>query len=252
MNTHRTDLSIDNLQKAFSTAFNWIVARDRETGVEDFAGAWVELVASALQDVRLTATPAIEHDSPPLKFLQTHRIATDLFFAARSGMRGGPMIDVLLQVWFDTEEMFCGYGFPLIFRTIPHSGRMPELMWSELQDACRKVTLATPCARVVLVAKDRDFDWYGSDYRDKNPIIAADAHSIAGQRLPPAPVRGRRLDTFCQDLASGWTGDPALSGMESSAILDEVMTNFQISHVLRIRIVRENPEDVWRPAPLPF
>ncbi len=72
------------------------------------------------------------------------------------------------------------------------------------------------------------------------------------RRATPAPVRGRRLDAFCQDLASGWTGDVALSGMESSAILDEVMTNFQISHVLRIRIVRENPEDVWRPVPLLF
>lgn len=189
MNTHRTHLSIDNLQKAFGTAFTWVVERDRESGIDDFAGAWVDLLASALQDVRLTATPAIDADSPPLKFLQTHRIATEVFVAARSGMRGGPTIDVLLQVWFDTEEMFCGYGVPLIFRTIPHSGRMPDLMWSELQDVCRKVALATPCARVVLVAQDRDFDWYGSGYWDKNPIIAADAHSIAGQRLGEARER---------------------------------------------------------------
>ncbi len=76
MNTHRTDLSIDNLQKAFSAAFTWVVERDRESGIGDFAGAWVDLLASALQDVRLTATPAIDADSPPLKFLQTHRIAT--------------------------------------------------------------------------------------------------------------------------------------------------------------------------------
>lgn len=76
MNSHRTDLSIDNLQKAFITAFNWVVERDRETGIYDFPAAWVDLVASALQDVRLTATPAIDADSPPLKFLQTHRIAT--------------------------------------------------------------------------------------------------------------------------------------------------------------------------------
>lgn len=54
MNTHRTDLSIDNLQKAFSTAFTWVVERDRESEIDDFAGAWVDLLASALQDVRLT------------------------------------------------------------------------------------------------------------------------------------------------------------------------------------------------------
>lgn len=58
MNTHRKDLLIDNLQKAFSTAFNWVVERDRESGIDDFPAAWVDLVASALQDVRLTATPA--------------------------------------------------------------------------------------------------------------------------------------------------------------------------------------------------
>ena len=250
MNTHRTDLFIDNLGKAFSTAFTWIVERNRETGIDDFAGAWVDLLASALQDVRLTATPAIDADAPPLKFLQTHRIATEVFVAARSGMNGGPTIDVLLQVWFDTAERLCGDGVPLIFRIIPHSGRMPDLMWSELQDVCLKVSQATPCAKVVLIAEDRDFDWYGRGYWDKNPMIAADAHSIAGQRHPPAPIRGRRLDAFCQDLASGWTGDPALSGMEGSPFLDELMTNFQIGHVLRIRVGRENPDDVWRQVPL--
>lgn len=124
MNTHRTDLSIDNLQKAFNCIHTGRRARPR-VGIDDFAGAWVDMLASALQDVRLTATPAIDADSPPLKFLQTHRIATDVFVAAGAGMRGGPAIDVLLQVWFDTEEMFCSCRFPLIFRTIPHSGRMP-------------------------------------------------------------------------------------------------------------------------------
>ena len=129
---------------------------------------------------------------------------------------------------------------------------MPDLMWSDLQDVCRRVSLATPCARVVYVAMDQDFDWFSRAYLGKESIIAADAHSVAGQRLPPAPVRGRTLDALCQDLASGWTGDAALSGMESSPILDEVMTNFRIDHVLRIRIVREKPEDVWRPVPLPL
>ena len=119
MNTHRTDLSVNSFQKAFRTAFNWIVERDREAGVDDFPSAWVELVSSALHDVRLTATPAIDSKSPPLPFAQTHRITTELFHVARSGMRGGPTIDVLLQIWFDTEEMFFGYGVPLIFRKIP-------------------------------------------------------------------------------------------------------------------------------------
>lgn len=241
MNSHRTDLAIESLGDAFRTAFEWTVAAERKGEVHDFPRAWVELLASALQDVRLTATPAIDADNPPLSFAQTHVIATEVFSVAGGGMRGGPTIDVLLQLWFDTEETLCGYGIPLIFRKIPNSGRMPDLTWSELQQTCRQLTLATPCAKLVFVADRRSFDWYGDGtaYWDPNPVIATDAHSFAGARLPPAPVRGRRLRPFCLDLASGWIGDPALSGIESSPIMDEVLCNFLIHRILRIRIGRE-------------
>lgn len=254
MNNHRTDLSIDRLAGAFQTTFDWIVERDRKGEVQDFAGEWVDLLASGLHDVRMTATPAIDAQQPGLPFVEVHRITTETFFVARSGMRGGPAIDVLLQLWFDTEEMVCAYGIPLIFQRIANSGRMPDMMWHDLQEVCRKITMATPCARVVFVAKESDFEWFrdGSRFWDGNAVIATDAHGFAGACLPPAPVSGRRLKAFCQDLASGWIGDPALAGREPSAILDEVMSNFLISHVLRIRVERESKESIYRPAPLPF
>jgi hypothetical protein len=221
MNNYRTELSIERLQNAFRTAFDWTLEQDRNGEIADFATSWVDLLASALQDVRLTAAPSVDSKQPEFPFLGVHRIKTEVFDILRSGMRGGPTIDVLLQLWFDTEETICAYGIPLIFRRIANSGRMPDLMWHDLQDTCRKLTLATPCARMIFVAKEKGFDWYqdGSSFWDPNAIIATDAHSFAGARLPPQPVSGRKLDALCLDLASGWIGDPALSGRDSTPVL---------------------------------
>lgn len=256
MNTHRTELAFEGLASAFRTAFTFTFENDRECKgtLPDFAGEWVDLVASALDDARLAAHPAIDGTSPAFPFAGHHHIRTQKFIVARSGMRGGPAIDVLLQLWFDTEELLCGTGLPLVFRRIETAGRIPDLMWSDLRDICRRITLATPSGRMVFIAKGAGFDWWGdgSLFFSPNPILAVDMHRFAGTRLPPAPLNGRRLDAFCQDLASGWIGDPALSGMESSPVLDEVLSNFQINHVLRVTIARDSTEGIWRPVPLPL
>lgn len=47
-----TELFINRLSDARRTSFEWIIKRDREGSVGDFAEAWAELAASALQDVR--------------------------------------------------------------------------------------------------------------------------------------------------------------------------------------------------------
>lgn len=254
MNTARTEIAFESLQQAFKNAFTFVFERDLDcdSGLADFAGDWVDLVASALNDARLTATPAIDRHSPPLPFVETHHIRAEVFAVARSGMRGGPTIDVLLQLWFDTEELLVGYGIPLVFQRIARAGRIPDLLWSDLRETCRRVSLATPSGRLLFIAKGIGFDWWGDGtmYWYPNPIIAVDMHGFAGTRLPPAPANGRRLEEFCLDLASGWIGDPALSGRESSPVLDEVLSNFLVNHVLRITIARDSREGIWRPAPL--
>lgn len=90
MSTPISDLRIDSLHRAFLTAFEWSINRNCEELVTDLATPWVELVASALQDVRLTATPAVDAYSSPLRFVANHWIRTELFKVARGGMKGGP------------------------------------------------------------------------------------------------------------------------------------------------------------------
>lgn len=90
-----TELSINRLSDALRTSLEWIVKRDRENAIDDIAEAWAELTASALQDVRLMAPPIVDHTEPFLPFIETHKIRTDLFRVARSGMRGGPRLDLI-------------------------------------------------------------------------------------------------------------------------------------------------------------
>lgn len=246
------DLYIDSLHLAFKTAFQWVRDRQEDGEVKDFAGDWADLVASALRDVRMTAIPGVDGQNPPLPFIVTHRVETELYHVARGGMAGGPTIDLLLQIWFDTEDMLCGYGIPLVFRTIPQSARMSDFMWHDLQDLCRLVTLATPSGRLIFLSDEGNFEWFKhSSWRSQRWMLVSDMHSIAGGRLPPRPARGRLFNDFCLDLASGWIGDPALSGLKPSKLLDDFQSTFSISHLLRIKIVREGGE-TWRPVQLPF
>lgn len=234
-----TELVINRLSGALKTSFEWIVKRDRENAVDDIAKAWAELTASALQDVRLMAPPIVDHTEPFLPFVEKHRIRTDLFRVAQSSLRGGPRLDVIFQVWFDTEDASGGVGVPLIMKKIPNHGRMPDLVWSDLREAAKKLNVATPSGRIVLFSEGSDFDWGETRLLRYNPIIVMSAHTFASMHSPPHPVSGRLHYHFCDDLASGWIGDPALSGRESSPVLDEILTNFSVGHVLRISISRD-------------
>lgn len=253
MTTYRTDLSIDRLYSAFETSFNWAIDQNREGTSTDLPAAWVDIVASGLDGVRLTAAPVIGAHQPPLKFIETHVISTQRFYVARSGMAGGPKIDVLLQLWFDTEETQWACGIPLIFRKVKQTGRMPDLAWADLQQLCRLITKATPSARVLFIAEKRDFDRYGeSSYIGYNRLIASDANSLAGAKLAHTPLAGRTMQELCRDMASGWIGDPALSGKEEGGLLAQIMQVHQIDHVLRIRIDRDSKIDLYQSVPLPF
>jgi hypothetical protein len=154
-------------------------------------------------------------------------------------MRGGPTIDVLFQIWFDTEDMVGGFGVPLLFRRIPGAGPMPAPIFEEIQNIARRLTVATPSARILLFADQEDFDWGPTKVIRRHPIIVTNAHSFAGFQRAPHPVVGRTFFHFADDLASGWIGDPVLSGRTESPVLDEVMMTFAVNQVLRIRIEKE-------------
>lgn len=234
-----TTLSINRLRDALQTSFEWIVRRDREGGIENIAEAWTELTASALQDVRLMAPPIVDHTEPFLPFIETHKIRTDLFRVAGGGMRGGPHLDVIFQVWLDTDDACGGFGVPMLMRKIPSSGKMPREIWEDLQESSTKLNTATSAGRIVLFGDGSDFDWGDARISRYNPIIVMNAHTFASLRSPPHPVSGRLHHHFCDDLASGWIGDPTLSGRGKSDVLDEILSNFSVEHILRINIFRE-------------
>lgn len=169
-------------------------------------------------------------------------------------MRGGPTIDLLIQVCFDTEDMICGYGTPLIFKVIPSHGRIPDHVWTELRETCAQVVQATPSGRIVFMAQDEeDFqNVLRLTWGDPAWLCVMDMPSFAGSVIAPKPLRGRGLPDFCLDLASGWTGDPALSGFPPSRMLDEVLTAFDVANVLQIRVEREDRSPIWKAAELPF
>lgn len=122
---------------------------------------------------------------------------------------------------------------------VPSAGQMPDLMWNDLREAAKKLNLATPSGRLVLAADETDFDWGETRISRFNPIIMMNAHTFASMRAPPHPVSGRLHYHFCDDLASGGIGDPTLSGRESSPVLNEILSNFHVGHVLRISVSRE-------------
>lgn len=185
-----TELFINRLSDALRTSFEWIIKRDREESIGDIAEAWAELTASALQDVRVMAPPIVDYTEPFLPFIETHNIRTDLFRVARSGMRGGPRLDLIFQVWLNTEDANGGFGVPLIMQKIPSAGRMPDLMWNDLREAAKKLNVATPSGRLVLIADGTDFDWGETRISRFNPIIVMNAHTFASMRAPPHPVSG--------------------------------------------------------------
>jgi hypothetical protein len=236
-----TTIQLHKLGQLFKTTFDEIVKRDRLGDVQDIAEAWVDLTASVLQNVQLMSPPVVHRNEPFLPFIHIHRIRTEVFNVARGGMRGGPVVDVLLQIWFETEEVTAAFGVPIVIRRIPSSGPMPSPMFEELQDTARKLTLATPSGRLMFFADKEDFEWGEKGMFGYHPIIVVNAHSFAGLRRPPHPVTGREHDHFSDDLASGWIGDPALSSRETSPILDEVFSNFLVNHVLRIHIEKAPP-----------
>jgi hypothetical protein len=248
------DLSwIARLDRALASSFRMAVRDFREGRTSDPATRWTDLTAGLLDGLRLTLMPTADTDTPHLPFVETHGIRASAYTVARSGMGGGPTVDVLLQIWFHTEKATGGYGVPLIFCVIPHDGPMPDLDWSEMRGACEHLAKATPAGRLVVVGRDGDFGWPGfTGHVLRNPVIALAAQDLAATRRPPLSLRGRQLDAFCHDLASGWIGDPALSGRHPSRLLDDMLAVCHVRQILRIVVQTDGGAEVWRPVPLPF
>lgn len=235
-----TSVHLNRLGRLFNATFGGIVKRDRMGEVQDIAEAWVDLTASVLQNVQLMSHPAIDNNQPWLPFIHVHRIRTEVFSLAQSAVCNGPVVDILFQIWFEIEEVTTAFGVPIVVRKIPNRGTMPQAIFVELQNTTRKLALATPSGRLMFFADKEDFDWGETSLLRYRPIIVANAYSFAGLRRPPHPVSGRSHYHFSDDLASGWIGDPALSGREASPLFDELFSNFHVNHILRVHVEKES------------
>lgn len=232
-----TKLVLNRLADAFRTGFEWVIEKARAGETTDLAETWVELLASGLEDVSLLAPPAVDHNEPLLPFINTHTLKTELFFVVAGGLTGGPTIDVLLQVWFDTEDRSGGFGVPLFFRSVSTAQPIPTAIWSELRDAAARLSAVTPAGRILLFADRDGFDLGANTFARNEPMLVMNANTFVSMREPPRPRSGRLSYHFADDLASGWIGDPRLSGRSSSAPLDDLLRDFHVHHILRIRVV---------------
>jgi len=238
MTDYMTELSIDRLCKALETAFTWTIeAMLKQPGI-DPAQYWADLVASGLDQVRITALPEVSHFQRPFDFVSIHRIIAERIEVLRGGMMGGPNIDLLFQLTFETEEADFSVGVPLVFQLVENTGRMPQLRWKELRDLSQRLLRRTPAGRLVFISRNGPFSVFGirSEGAIRNRLLGAAMAQFAGLLLPPKPVSGRQLTDFCVDLASGWIGDPALGVDAQVDFVEPFLTEFNVGSILRLTI----------------
>ncbi len=231
------ELRIHHLGGALRAAFERVVTQGR-AGSRDLGELWAMTVGGYLDGLGLDCPPLENPEQPWLPFLRPHRIEGDVFHVARGGMAGGPAVDVLLQVWLESEDVDLAWGLPLLIRRVPSLGPMPPLLWEELRETCRLMGLATPCGRVVLVADGPDFRINRPmSVLDGAPAYVVSAHLLAGTKRPPHGMAGGLLDHFAWHLAAGTLGDPAMAGRGEPSVLETFLRVHDVRHVVRLRIV---------------
>lgn len=231
-----SNLRLHRLGNGLTTAFEWIARRHRLGEISNLAVAWASLVDSAVNGLRLDMYPAVDPGQMNFAFTRPHVIETEYYAVAGGGMRGGSNVDLVFQLWIETDEISIGVGFPLIFLAIPETGGIPQRQWAELQATCRELLTFSPATRVVLFASGHDFQ-FERMYGPKGPILAIDGVTVAGLRRAPRPTYGIDHYSLAQNLACGNGGDPQISGFHpDQKLMTELLKTFHVAHVLRLRI----------------
>lgn len=229
-------LRLSRLGDGLATSFKWIAERHRLGQVDDLAEAWTSLTASAADGVRLEMYPGIDPGQLNFAFTHPHRIEAETYLVANGGLRGGPSVDLLFQLWIETDEIGIGVGFPLIFQNIPEHGGIPALQMQDLQATCRELLTFTASTRVVLFASGPEFVFERHNSGNE-PVLAIDGVTVAGLRVPFRPIFGVDLYRLGHKLASGEGGDPQLSGYyKDGRLLNAFFETFQVRRVLRLKV----------------
>jgi hypothetical protein len=233
----------DNIFTAFRILSDSICQHDDESACDKLA----DILLIGFDDMILVEPPTLDPTQPVLPFHDPHRITAEYHHVAGGGMQGGPTIDLLIQIWLETETMACAYAMPLVIRIVPSAGPIPGTVWADMRASARILNRTTPSAVYILMSRDGTF---------QTPLglgmsaYALPAIHVEGITQPPR-AKGKPIYAFCNDLAAGWGADPQLSGMFPSPVMDEFLNLCHIARIVRLTVRRvsgpERPE-TRRPA----
>lgn len=230
------DVALHHISGAMRVSLKRLVEKSQEDAIDDPADYWVDLVASALNGMPLLWPPMVDSGQSPLPFEAPHRIETEVYLVGSSGLLGGPTLDVLLQVWFETESMNAAFGIPLLMRRVPSFGPVPRAIWDERRETALRLNEITPCGRLLLLGHPDPFGAKPHHVISEAPLYVLSTILAAGMTDPPRGLSGVILEHFAYDFASGWIGDPVLSGGRKSPELNAFLSYFDTARILRIRI----------------
>jgi len=238
------NIILRDLGNALRVTLRGLGERCREGLVDDLTESWAQSAASLL-DFGLERAPSVEMSQPTFPFCAPHRVTTELYRVANGGLGGGPSIDVLLQIWFNTEAIRTAFGTPLLLRRVQSFGPVAPGIWAELREISLLLNTITCAGRVLMIGHPDPFETRPSTVIDSKPMYALPRTTpmyalpttlLAGMINPPHGLSGQILEHFPDDLVSGWIGDPALGGESGSLKLDAFLGTFDVNRILRIRI----------------
>ena len=233
------DLILKNLGQAIQVTLKNLCDDQQRGLVANLADHWVQHLARAT-NFGVERPPAVEREQMILPFESPHRFMTELYSVTGGGISGGPTVDVLLQVWFNTESMKTSFGIPLVFQVVPSFGPVPNDTWNDLRETAVGLNNFTAAGRIIVVGNPNPFETQGWFGRSESPLYGVSTTLLAGMTTPPRGMSGRILEHFAYDLISGWLGDCMLGGNMPSAKLTDFLSFFDIRHLLRLRVTQQD------------
>jgi hypothetical protein len=228
---------LNNLGRAIQVTLENLCERCQAEQVDEPGSAWASTLVSSINGLWLDRLPATEPGQRALPFSSPHSISCELYRVAGGGMAGGPTVDVLLQVWYDTESLKVSFGIPLLIRQVPSFGPIPASLWLELRDTCRMITGFSCAGRALLIGHPDPFHLKPGALIDSTALYAVPMTLLAGMIDPPRGMSGHVLEHFAGDLVSGWIGDPALAGYGSVSLTDFLKT-FHVTSIVRLSVTQ--------------
>lgn len=204
--------------------------------IEDADEVFSRAIGEAFaRPVPLIAPPRFHRDERLLPFERPHDVRVERFRVLQSGLGGGATVDVLFQVWIDTETMRASFGVPLVFREIAPFGPVDPDVWAELREVALALQRFTSAARFAFVAEPEPFVPCGWDRRRDDDFVRwLSGIAVVGLRSPARPPRMTAQAFAIDDIVSGWIGDVELGGESPTNALHAFVKHFHVRQIVRV------------------